>query len=208
MELNIGKLPTIEEAENLLSWANEQNPGLWYDHSKVVARAAETISKQCGLNSDVAYIIGLLHDIGRYEGVTDLHHAYAGYSLMKEKGYSIVSRICLTHSFPCKIIETYSGNNDCSPEETNEIKKMLSDIVYDDYDKLIHLCDSICLASNVTLLEVRIIDVVRRHRKINTNILDKWDKFFEIKNYFDKKCNENIYKYFEKEIIDNCIFKN
>jgi len=205
MNIINNNIPSREEAEKLLLWANKNNPGPWYEHSLVVGKTAEKISKQCGLNSNIAYIMGLLHDIGRYEGVTDLHHAYAGFKLMEEKGYNIISRICLTHSFPCKTIETYSGKNDCTNEEINEIKIVLENIEYNDYDKLINLCDSICLPKGVVILEVRIVDVVRRYRKMNQNILKKWDKFFEIKEYFDKKCGANIYTYFEKEIIENCI---
>ncbi|MCL2479338.1 MAG: HDOD domain-containing protein, partial [Treponema sp.] len=79
------KLPSIKEAEALLSWANTQNPGPWTRHSKTVARAAKTIAVRCGLDAKTAYILGLLHDIGRYAGQTDLLHIVSGYTLMKEK---------------------------------------------------------------------------------------------------------------------------
>ncbi len=98
-------LPTKDEAERLLSWASEQNPGIWVDHCKTVARAAETIASKCGLDVNRAYISGLLHDIGRYEGVRKLHHVYAGYELLKGKGYNEISEICLSHSFPVTYLE-------------------------------------------------------------------------------------------------------
>jgi len=198
-------LPTREEAEKLLLWGYEKNPGPWLEHSKVVAKTAETIALKCGLNSDKAYVLGLLHDIGRYEGVTGLRHTYAGYSLLNEKGYKQNARICLTHSFPIKDLESAIIKNDCTKDEINIIETELNSYEYDDYDKLIQLCDSICMAEGVCLLEVRLIDVVRRYNVYNQSILNKWNAFFEIKKYFDEKCGINIYKLFYEEIIKNSI---
>ena len=94
--------PTKEAAEQLLNWASELNPGPWTDHCKVAARAAETIAARCGLDTDRAYVSGLLHDIGYYsyrDGKGEKDHIFAGYDLMMQKGYTDSARICLTHSF-------------------------------------------------------------------------------------------------------------
>ena len=91
---------TREQAHQLLLWAHEQNPGPWLGHSQTAAHAAETLSKACGLDAEKAYIMGLLHDIGRYEGVRGMHHVIAGYELMLQKNQPELARICLTHSFP------------------------------------------------------------------------------------------------------------
>jgi len=198
-------LSTREEAEKLLLWGYEKNPGPWLEHSNVVAKTAETIALKCGLNGDKAYVLGLLHDIGRYEGVTGLRHTYAGYCLLNEKGYKQNARICLTHSFPVKDLESAIIKNDCTKEELNIIEKEINNYEYDDYDKLIQLCDSICMAEGVCLLEVRLIDVVRRYEVYNQSILNKWNSFFEIKQYFDKKCGMSIYKLFYEEVIINSI---
>ena len=59
-------LPTKEEAEKLLAEAEKCNPGPWGNHSRVAAHCAEKIARECdGLDADKAYILGLLHDIGR-----------------------------------------------------------------------------------------------------------------------------------------------
>ena len=52
-------LPTKEEAEQLLIWGHGCNPGVWVDHSRVVARAAGTIALKCGLDADRAYVSDL-----------------------------------------------------------------------------------------------------------------------------------------------------
>ena len=110
--------PSRKTAEELLLWAEPKNPGPWVAHSRTVARAAEVIARACGLDADIAYALGLLHDIGRYEGARDLHHIMAGYALLMEKGYSAAARICLTHSFPCQDFHEYSGQyTDCSEAE-------------------------------------------------------------------------------------------
>ena len=208
MKIENIKLPTIQEAEELLIWAHEKNPGPWLNHSKVVARSAKKIAESSGLDGNTAYILGLLHDIGRYKGITGLRHIYDGYSLLTGKGYSLIAKICLTHSFPNnndKSLDSFCGRNDCTGDEIQKIKSELGNFEYDDYDKLIQLCDSISLAEGICILEIRLVDVVRRYRIFNENILNKWDAFFGIKEYFDSKCGVNIYRLFEEEITENSL---
>jgi hypothetical protein len=200
------KILDKKTAKELLAWAGKKNQGKWIEHSYNVARAAEIIAKKCLLDDNFAYIWGLLHDIGRYEGVTNLRHVYAGYNLMKEKGYNNIARICLTHSFPYKNFGSFQGNIDCTLEEINYIKDELEKIEYNDYDKLIQLCDGISLAEGITLIEIRIVDVVKRYG-FNEYTLNKWNAIFEIKKYFENKCGKNIYELFKDEIIGNIFSK-
>ncbi|MDR2536022.1 MAG: HD domain-containing protein, partial [Treponema sp.] len=181
-------------------------PGKWIQHSYHVAKSAEIIANKCLFDNNSAYILGLLHDIGRYEGFTYFRHVYAGYKLMKEKGYYNIAKICLTHSFPLKNIESYNGDFDCKEHEVHYLKNELEKTVYDDYDKLIQLCDCLCSAEGVNLLECRMVDVVSRHG-FNKYTLNKWDSLFECKRYFDEKCNMNIYELFYEDIRKN-ILKN
>ena len=192
-------LPTKEAANQLLTWAHNQNPGPWANHSRVAARAAETIAAKCGLDTHRAYVSGLLHDIGRYEGYSYLHHVYAGYDLMKNKGYDHIADICLSHSFPSQNFGEYSGKNDCSQDETAIITEFLSTAVYSDYDKLIQLCDAIGAAEGVCLMEIRIIDVIRRYG-FSGHISNKIEALFEIKAYFDRLCGINVYDLFYDEV--------
>lgn len=195
------QLPSREEAEQLLMWANEQNPGVWTDHSRVVARAAEAIATECGLDTQRAYVSGLLHDIGRYEGVRGLHHVVAGYDMMNNKGYPIIAEICLSHSFPYKDLGAYSGENDCTTDETSIITAFLAESSYNDYDGLIQLCDSFGSAEGICIIDKRILDVVRRYG-FNDFTLIKWDSIFALKRRFDELCGKNIYDLFYEEIRD------
>lgn len=90
-------LPGLQEVESLLAGAAERNPGPWVAHSKHVALAARCIAEHCeGLEPERAFIFGLLHDIGRREGVTGMD----GYRFLKELGFDEAARMCMTHSFP------------------------------------------------------------------------------------------------------------
>ncbi len=191
--------PEKGEAEALLTWAQRQNPGPWADHCRVAARAAEAIAKACGLDGEKAYILGLLHDIGRFEGVRGLHHAYAGYELMMERGYPLCARICLTHSFPIPELGAFGGGAlDCTQEEMDIVASALS-AGYDDDDRLIQLCDAISTPQGVCLMDVRLLDVARRHG-FNEFTLEKWDAFFALKARFDGFAGRNIYDLFYDEI--------
>ena len=153
----------------------------------------------CALDPERAYVSGLLHDIGRYEGVRGLHHVLAGHDLMLKKGYKHIAEICLSHSFPLKNIGEYSGEADCTAEETDIIAGYLSAADYSDYDKLIQLCDAIGTANGVCLIEVRLLDVARRYG-FNDLTLEKWAAVFELKAHFDTLCKQNIYDLFHDEI--------
>lgn len=61
-------IPTREQAEELLTEALPHNPGPWGAHSRTAAHCAEKIAAACGLDPEKAYVLGLLHDIGRRYG--------------------------------------------------------------------------------------------------------------------------------------------
>ena len=73
-------IPNKEEAVRELEIAGKMNPGKWVEHSLNVAKVAELIANNCdSLDSERAYIFGLLHDIGRREGVFAVKHIIDGY---------------------------------------------------------------------------------------------------------------------------------
>ena len=188
------KVPSVEEAKKLIEEAAKLNPGPWIEHNKTAGFCARTIAEKCDdMNPDVAYVMGLLHDIGRREGTMDMRHIYAGYLFMIFLGYDDSARICLTHSFPYKNIGAYNGQNDCSEEETEYIKNYIDMLEYNDYDKLIQLCDAISFPDGPTYVEKRLVDVVIR-RGFNDLTIPKWKAFLELKKYFDEKIGMDIYK--------------
>lgn len=190
-------LPTREEAIALVRDGLACNPGPWGRHCLTAAHCAEKIASACGdMNSEKAYILGLLHDIGRKFGTRHLGHVSDGYTYMKSLGYDEVAKICLTHSFNNHSVDEYIGKFDVSQEELTLIKTKLVETVYDEYDLLIQLCDSLAGADGVLDIEERMNDVKRRYGSYPQ---DKWDSNIELMHYFEKRMNQNIYLVCEKD---------
>lgn len=98
-----------------------------------------------------------------------------------ELGYDDAAKICLTHSFSIKDLNLYIGSIDVSEEDYREIERLLKSIKYDDYDRLIQLCDSIALPSGPVDLNTRMNDVEKRYGYYPKN---KRKKAFELKKIF------------------------
>lgn len=187
--------PDKNTAEEILREAENCNPGSWGDHSRVVAMCAEKIARACGdMNAEKAYILGLLHDIGRKFGVKHFCHIYDGYTYMMQLGYEDAARICLTHSFCLQKISDYIGNFDVTEEQRKLVEKKLSEITYDDYDLLIQLCDSLGSAEGVVSMEERMKDVKRRYGNYPQ---DKWERNLALRKYFEEKTGKDIYAILE-----------
>lgn len=189
--------PTIEEAETLLQEAESRNPGLWGNHSRITARCAERIAAAAGMDRERAYVLGLLHDIGRRFGIRHLGHVSDGYRHMMELGYPAVARICLTHSFNLPTLDVYVGKRDISPEQQKEMQTLLDGIQYDDYDRLIQLCDCLAGAEGVMDMEARMADVKRRYGFYPQ---EKWDANLKLKRYFEEKAGKDIYEIVGKPV--------
>ena len=159
----------------------------------MVGRCAGIIASHCeGMDGNAAYVLGLLHDVGRREGICGLRHILYGYRFMTDLGFADSTRICLTHSFPYKDMRAYNGENDCTETESMFIRLFLEDTTYDDYDRLIQLCDALAFPHGPTYVEKRLVDVVIR-RGFNDYTILKWQAFLECKACFDGKTGRDIY---------------
>lgn len=76
-------------------------------------------------------------------------------------------------------------------EQFQFIKKRLAEFVYDDYDRLIQLCDAIGMSIGAVAIEIRMNDIKRRYGSYPQG---KWDKNIELLNYFSTKAGENVEK--------------
>lgn len=186
--------PGREEAQRLLREAERCNPGPWGDHSRVAARCAERIAAAAGMDPEKAYVLGLLHDIGRKFGIYHMPHIYNGWKYMLELGYDAAAKVCLTHSFSTPDFSTYIGKYDLPGDALEELRRVLAATRYDDYDRLIQLCD--CLAGNgeVVDMETRMMDVKRRYGDYPQA---KWDNNMALKAFFDSKCGVDVYSLLE-----------
>lgn len=190
-------LPTRQIAEALLKEAEKSNPGPWGNHSRIAAYCARTIATYCNdLDPEKAYVLGLLHDIGRKFGVRHLGHVSDGYLYMMSLGYDEVARICMTHSFNDGTTKYYVGKYDTTPEEFELIENTLKSIEFDEYDLLIQLCDALAGSEGIMNVEERMNDVKRRYGFYPK---DKWDRNIYLLNYFEGKMNKNLYLAINKD---------
>jgi putative nucleotidyltransferase with HDIG domain len=189
-------MPSLEQAQELLAEAEHLNPGPWVAHSINVARAAELIAgRHPGLDEERAAILGLLHDIGRRAGRTGMRHVVDGYVFLNSLGFDAAARICLTHSFPYQNPHAVFGEWDCSEQEFRMMSDALMRIVYDDYDRLLQLCDALALPEGFCLIEKRLVDVFMRyaHHGADPSVHTKWKCVFDIQRRFEEVIGCSIY---------------
>ena len=199
-------LPTIEQAEKLFtfitSFTDELNvkhglpKGISAKHYKNVAYIASSIAKKSNLDSEKAYILGLLHDYGEYieDTIKGTFHGTSGYDEMMKKGYDEVAKICLTHSFFDQNINPndYSYN----PSEILRAGNIIKTLNFDDYDKLIQLSDLMGAGDCITNIEDRLNKLAVKYNIRKELMINKIKKANALKEYFDKKCDCNIYNLF------------
>ena len=185
--------PDRKTAEHALERAEQSNPGAWGAHSRYVALACQNIAAHCaGMDAERAYILGLLHDIGRYAGVSSEKHLIDGYRYCMERQWEKAAQICISHAFMIQDIETSIGVFDVSEADYQFMKQFVAQAIYDDYDRLVQLCDALALPSGFCMLEKRFVDVAIRYG-LHPATLDRWKKTLEIKDYFEEKMGCSIY---------------
>lgn len=187
MELN------CNTAESALAWAGQKNPGNWVEHSRFVALACKNIAARCaGMDADQAYCFGLLHDIGRYAGMSSERHLIDGYRFCMEKEWKKAAQICISHAFMIQDIHTSIGTFDVTEEDFCFMEKFIKTAAYDDYDRLVQLCDALALPTGFCILEKRFVDVTIRYGA-HPHTVDRWKKVLEIKADFEEKMKGSIY---------------
>ena len=184
-------LPTADDAMRELELAEKANPGPWVKHSVNTGIAARRIAEKIpAMDPEKAYIVGLLHDIGRRVGIVDLPtHIYEGYKYCMEKGWEEAARVCMTHSYPRMRDEfTYEPETD----REKAIKAFITNCEADSYDRLIQLCDSLAADYGFVILEKRFVDVTRRYG-ISEEYVRDWEAVFGIMDCFEKEMGCPVY---------------
>lgn len=184
-------LPTAEEAMRELKLAEELNPGPWVGHSVNAGVAARMIAEKVpSMDPEKAYILGLLHDIGRRVGIVDIPtHICEGYKYCMQKGWDEAARICMTHSY-LRMRDEFAYEPETEQEKA--IKAYIMNCEADDYDRLIQLCDSLAVDYGFVILEKRFVDVTRRYG-IMEDYIRGWETAFAIKEAFEKEMGCSVY---------------
>ena len=141
---------------------------LKYEHTFIVANLAEIIAKDIGANSDIAWLSGILHDVGRFEQITkyqtfsdalSIDHAMLGADLLFKDGLIDNFNLNLS-SNSSTIIEKCIRNHNMYrlPEELSDIQKLYCEILRD-ADKVdifrVHCDTSLEDIYNVTTKDLR-----------------------------------------------------
>lgn len=197
----MGKVLTVEKAKELLDEAEKMNPGGWYDHSIVVGKVAYKLAKALGEDPEKAMAFGYVHDIGRRVGVCKLKHIYEGYKFLTELGYDDAARICLTHSFFVPKADYVIGSWDTSEENQKFVEDYINNTEFDIYDKIIQMADSISLATGVTILERRMVDVFFRY---GFNEFTEYNLKIRLRLQaeLEEKLGYPIYRLFKDELVE------
>lgn len=165
-------------------------------HSFLVATIAETIAKKAAMDSLKAYVFGLLHDSGRYrdERAEKLCHALEGYNYLMEQNLPECARISITHGFYQKDFDKdvyiYSA------EQQRQCRNFLSEIEFNDYDRLIQLSDVLNNMGETCSIDYRFASISQRYNVPVSKFKPTIDLLKRTKGYFDNKCNCNIYDLF------------
>ena len=187
-------LPDLQTAERLLQEAEKLNPGPWVPHSRNVALAARLIAEQHpDLDPERAYILGLLHDIGRRTGPNKDRHILDGYDILMDLGYPDAAQIALTHSFPQQRPDELLGAWDGTAAEFQRLAKLLLAATYSEEDCLIQLCDVLALPEGCCIMEKRMVDIALRYGS-SSQMVEKWRAQFALKAHFDKAVGQSIYR--------------
>lgn len=186
-------LPDLQTAERLLHEAEKLNPGPWVPHSRNVALAARLIAENHpDLDPERAYILGLLHDIGRQTGPNQDRHILDGYDILMNLGSSDAAQIALTHSFPMQNpaeLLAWDG----SESELERLTRLLESASYTAEDRLLQLCDNLALPEGCCILEKRMVDIALRY-PFSPLLIEKWRFVFGIKAEFDQAVGQSIYR--------------
>ena len=116
----------------------------------------------------------------------EARHALEGYHFLNDIGFEEGARICLTHTFQYKDVDGIYDKWDCTYEEKQFIINYLNDIIYDDYDRLIQLCDALSLSNGYCYAEKKMVSSVIKFGFKDTTI-SKWKAILDLKEYFDIK---------------------
>lgn len=184
---------SCDEAETALREGERKNPGPWADHSRYVGEACRRIAARCdGLSEETACCLGLLHDIGRREGVSSERHLIDGYRYCIRRGWTKAAQVCISHAFMIQDIHTSVGIFDVTEEDYRFMEIFIKNAVYDDYDRLVQLCDALALPEGFCILEKRFVDVAIRYGT-HPHTAARWKKVLEIREYFEFQMKCSIY---------------
>ena len=164
----------------------------WINHSVNVALTTYNLANMVGLDSNYAFIYGLLHDYGR-KYVHNFEHVIKGFEALVDLGYESEARACLIHSFIngkryC-LMEVADSNFYLDAKDNEKYKditcvddltKVLEKTNYNDYDRILNIADLMATSFGIVSSKDRIKDILTRRN--NLEEASNW-KYFLVSYY-------------------------
>ena len=190
------KLTSEKALELIENFRNKMENTGWIDHSICVGNSAGKIAESLGLDVDKAKTLGYIHDIGK--GIGEFKEHVNGYKYIKELGYDDeYANICLTHSYLNNDVNCTAGG---FPKDIPFRTQFVKEHEYTIYEKIINLCDLMCIEKVMTL-EKRLIDLIAR-KGVHENTVYHIKEAQKLKKEFDEMLGFNVYKLFP-DVLDN-----
>ena len=151
------------------------NTSSWLSHSLYEARLCEILADRLNLDKDIAFNYGLLHDYGRKYS-HNFMHIIKGFEELVALGL-YESRACLTHSFindgrfnnneiPDEKLE-YINNKEHFNKEYDDLSKLLRNITYTDYDRILNIADLMASDHGILSPIDRLYDILSRRGELD-----------------------------------------
>ena len=176
-----GNIPNKDKVRNMLDEAFRANPGTWIIHSHIIGKTIEKIAREIGLDPEIAFAIGSLHDLGKAYGHLEMAHLMEGYRILRFESYFYPARIALGHGFVTDEISSYHGRANVSEKDQEFIKAYLKKRDLDIYEKLIILLDNLIEDTYLGLEEREKLRNIPKtpDREKRLRILKAWQDEFE-----------------------------
>lgn len=191
-----GNIPNKDKIISYLEEGHKQNPGEWVLHSWIIGKTAARMADELGLDPDIAFACGALHDYGKSIGAKDAAHFYKGYKILRADSYLFPARIALTHSFQIKNTDAYVGDWNIEESDKDFVGDFIKYHDYNDYDLLIQLLDGL-IKTEYLGIEKRAEGVANNHGK-NEYFEARKERLYELEEYFSSKLSKPIEEYLPK----------
>lgn len=193
---SFGNIPNKDRIISYLDEAYEKNPGDWIIHLWTIGKTAYNMAGELGLDKDIAFACGALHDIGKMTGAKDAAHFYQGYKILRSDSYFFPARIALSHSFQIKNVDAYVGDWNIDADKKEFVADFLENTSYNDYDLLIQLLDGLIKTEYLGIDERA--KGVRQNHGDNPYFDQRIKKLYELEDYFQNKLQNPIKSYLPK----------
>lgn len=192
---------TASEATCLFEsvWNETCNDGIfdrqrWKQHSYLVAEGAACIAERMAdLDTEKAFALGLMHDIGKAFDWRGKKHALEGYNFLYSRGYIEAAYAALTHDFPVKEFELHRQETLLDAVELEYVIAALESYDYTIYDRIVQVCDVVSMPHGYVLMEKRMLAAILRYGGMSASLQQIIEASYANMRYLEKQLGTSVY---------------